>query len=186
VLVSGEGCTWEPDTGQFHLELTGRVPPGSKSPLPPPDPDPPGIAGSAADAWYERAVLLEAEAPAEAAEAYRRALQLDPMHADAHVNLGRLLHEDGALALAEAHYRNAMAAEPGNERAWYNLGVALEDQGNPDAAVEAYEEALRLDPDLGMAHFNLSRLFEVAQRPSDALRHLASYKRTLDRGQAPA
>jgi tetratricopeptide (TPR) repeat protein len=193
VLVRDEGRTWEPDTGQIHLELGGDAPipatsrtlkgPTGASCGPPAPAVAVAVAMAVADEWYERGLELEKDSPDRAREAYRRALALEPGHADAHVNLGRLLHEEGLLGEAEGHYRAAAAAEPGNGRALYNLGVALEDQGRADAAVEAYETALSLDPELGVAHFNLSRLFEAAGRPEDALRHLASYKRILDRGR---
>lgn len=182
VLVRDEGRTWEPDTGQIHLELELRTPTSSAvSTARPGSFAQEGPAQPTADAWYERGLDLEVESAALAMEAYRRALALEPTHGDAHVNLGRLLHEEGSLASAEAHYREAVAADPDNARALYNLGVALEDQGRTAAAVEAYEGALDLDADLAAAHFNLSRLYEATGRAEDALRHLAGYKRILDR-----
>lgn len=185
VLVRDDGHSWEPDTGQIHLALGECVRPTDAEPEvgAPPGPgwNTPAPALSADD-WYERAANLEPDAPLRAKRAYGEALALDPGHADAHLNLGRLLHEEGAVAEAEKHYRAALVADDANGRAFYNLGVVLEDQGRHAEAVDAYEEALALDPDLAVAHFNLSRLFEAAHRPADALRHLASYKRILARG----
>ena len=49
--------------------------------------------------------------PGKAAlRAYRQAIALDPKLADAHVNLGWLLHEAGNLAQAERAYRDGIAA----------------------------------------------------------------------------
>src|SRR5437867_2520907 len=62
--------------------------------------------------WYERGCDLEEDAPAEGREAYRRALEIEPHHAGAHVNLGRLLHEAGDAAAAADHYRIAAQAAP--------------------------------------------------------------------------
>ncbi len=135
-----------------------------------------------ADDWFDAAVDLEAVSTDDAVAAYRRALELDPGHSDAHLNLGRLLHEEGRLDEAETHYRRAANADPRSARAFYNLGVALEDRSAVSGAVEAYEAALRLDPELAVAHFNLSRLLEADGRSAEALAHLAAYKKILDRG----
>jgi tetratricopeptide (TPR) repeat protein len=197
VLVRDGGRTWEPDTGQIHLGLEeapatgsgdhdGNAPRNTDTLPGPRDAADrtPGWGGPqrVADTdWYEEAVALEVDSPEAAKRAYRKALELAPDHADAHLNLGRLLHEEGLLAEAEAHYRAAADADPGNSRCPYNLGVALEDQGRAAEAAEAYATSLELDPDLAVAHFNLSRLLEAAHRPEGALRHLAAYKRLLDR-----
>lgn len=127
--------------------------------------------------WYELACDLEAVAPAEARDAYRRAVELDPRHADAHVNLGRLFHERGEVAAAETHYRIALAEAPEHATAWFNLGVALEDLGRVEEAAAAYESVLTEDPNHADSHFNLGRLHERAGRKAVALRHLAAYRR---------
>lgn len=127
--------------------------------------------------WYELGLELEAVAPAEARDAYRRALELDAHHADAHVNLGRLLHEQGLVAEAAQHYRLALAESPAHPTAAFNLGIALEDLGKPAAAIEAYREAIHADPALADAHFNVARLYETAGKKAAALRHLSMYRK---------
>src|SRR5438128_1663606 len=131
---------------------------------------------SAAD-WYELGLELEVAAPGEARDAYRRALELDAHHADAHVNLGRLLHEQGLVEEAERHYRLALSANPDLATAAYNLGIALEDLDRPADAVEAYRQALAADPRLADAHYNVARLYERLGKKAAALRHLSSYER---------
>lgn len=133
--------------------------------------------------WYERGCALEASDPDAAIAAYRRAVAGRPDLADAHNNLGRLLHDRGELALAEDHYRRAAAADGTVALYAYNLGVALEDQGRAVEAIMAYEQALELDPRLADAHFNLARQIELAARSAGddlmlrrAVRHLLSYR----------
>jgi tetratricopeptide (TPR) repeat protein len=195
VLVRDEDRVWEPDTGQMRIDFADQGEAGTVgSPrgdepvrLNREDPGPSvtdaaaGALGSA-DEWYDAAVDLEAVSVGEAIDAYTRAIDLDPAHSDAHLNLGRLLHEAGRLEEAEAHYRQAVQADPRSARAFYNLGVALEDRGLRPGAVEAYEAALRLDSELAVAHFNLARLFEAAGREPEAIGHLAEYKRLIRRG----
>ncbi len=181
VLVRDADTMWDPDSGQLQMdfavsEVASEAEPVARRALE----ERAESAQLTADDWYNTGVDLEAVAPDRAKEAYERALELDPSFADAHLNLGRLVHEQGAVAEAEEHYRTATTVDPKSGRAFYNLGVALDDQGSAAGAIEAYEAALRLDPDLAVAHFNLSRLFEAEGRDADALSHLAAYKRLLD------
>ena len=134
----------------------------------------------AASDWYRLGCDVEAASPADARDAYRRAVELEPHHADAHVNLGRLLHEDGKTAAAEVHYRIALTANPRHAAAAFNLGVALEDRGRLREAARAYERALASDPDFLDAHYNLGLLYEKLGKPSAAIRHLSAYKKALD------
>ncbi len=185
VLVRDEDTVWEPDSGQLAMdfsvaEVAQRVAPHARRVLAAQA----GAPDMSADDWYDAALDLEAVSSESATAAYREALTLDPEHADAHVNLGRLLHEQGALAEAETHYRKAAAADHESGRAQYNLGVVLEDQGRSAEAMDAYREALAVDGALGAAHFNLSRLYEAAGDEAAALSHLAAYKRLLEGARA--
>lgn len=181
IVVHDRGAAWSPASGQLQLdftvaELAGRVAPlarGVTLAASPPESTQP----LTADAWYDLALDLESYAPAEARDAYARAIQLDARHADAHVNLGRLLQEEQRLAEAEAHYRRALDAQPAHATAAFNLGIVLEDLGRPDEAARAYGQAVAADPGLADAHFNLSRLYEQAGDRAAALRHLQSYRR---------
>ncbi len=193
VLVSAEGGrvvardddrVWDPGTGQMHMDFSGS-PGKGEGPIEPRRFVSPEVGEpTSADEWYDHGVDLEAAEPDGARSAYERALVLDPEHPEAHLNLGRLVHEAGDLAAAEYHYRRTLMVDPENARAFYNLGVALEDQGHRAGATDAYEAALRLDPDLAAAHFNLSMLYEKVGREADALAHLVAYKRVLRGGGA--
>ena len=129
-----------------------------------------------ADAWYELASDLELSDIAEACAAYEKAIALDPDHIDAHVNLGRILHEDGKPADAEKHYRAALAADPSHSVATFNLGVALDDLGRLSEAAETYRRAIELDPDNPDAHYNLAGILERQNDKAGAVRHLTRYR----------
>ncbi len=183
VVVRDGGTRWQPDSGQMVLDfevsdLAARVAPlaaGAAEALR-------GGAPLSADEWFELALELEAVAPDEARKAYERTLELDPSHVDAHVNLGRLLHEEGRAGDAETEYRRALALNAAYATAAFNLGTALEDLGRPAEAMQAYRQALASDPGLADAHFNLSRLYEQAGDRLAALRHLRSYKQLIEAG----
>lgn len=130
-----------------------------------------------ADALFAAAVALEEGDAEEAINAYAEALAADPHHADAHVNLGRLLHQAKRFREAEAHYIAALVARPTDVTATFNLGVVLEDLGRIDEALMRYRETIELDPLHVDAYFNCSRLFELKGEKIAALRHLKDYRR---------
>lgn len=139
--------------------------------------------GTSATSWYDTGCRLETTDPGRAIAAYERAVAGRPGFADAHNNLGRLLHDAGSVAAAESSYRLAICADPTVALYWYNLGVAVEDQGRRSEAVAAYERALALDPDAADAHYNLARLLELTGRQTGddamlqrAVRHLLRYR----------
>ena len=179
IIVSDGETTWSPESGQMQLdfavaELATRAAPMARR-----------AAKAArkvedelsAGDWYELGLELEVATPAEARDAYRRALELDAHHADAHVNLGRLLHEQGLVEEAERHYRLALREAPDHATAAYDLGIALEDLDRPADAIEAYRAALVTDPRLADAHYNIARLYEKVGKKAAALRHFSAYRR---------
>ena len=129
-----------------------------------------------ADDLYRIAGTLEETDPVHAVHTYRQALALDPGHADAHVNLGRLLHEAGELAEAERHYRATLGLRPDDATAAFNLAVAIEDQGRDDEALEQYERAITIDGRNADAHYNAARLYEKIGKYTAAIRHLRAYR----------
>lgn len=173
VVVSDGGPPWNPESGQLHLDFTVAELERAAAPLHTRT-DQPDIAPGADD-WFARGLELELVSSREAMAAYERALELNPSHADAHVNLGRLLHEARRHADAEQHYRAALATGP-NATAAYNLGIVLEDRRRAREAVNAYRIALEADPRFADAHYNLARLYEHLGDKTSALRHLKSYR----------
>ena len=185
VVVRDGRDVWNPESGQavFDFELAELARGAATLPLRVPTREEDGKTDDPerGSDWYERGAELEEDAPEEAMAAYRRALELDPDLADAHVNLGRLLHERGEIAEAERHYRLALAARPDDTTAAYNLGVVLQDLGRLREAADAYVAALDLDRTLADAHYNLSGIYEQLGEPEAAFRHLRTY-RTLITG----
>jgi tetratricopeptide (TPR) repeat protein len=181
-VVAWDGASrWQPESGQFLfnfdasrvLQRASRV---ARLPTPPKS-TPTRLPQLTADEWCDLAMELEEASPLEARAAYHHAIDLDPHHTTARINLGRLLHGEGNLAGAEAHYRDALRHDPANALAWYNLGVLLEDRQQPDEALACYERAVRADAQLADAHYNLALLYERKGRQRDAVRHLAIFRR---------
>jgi tetratricopeptide (TPR) repeat protein len=125
---------------------------------------------------YERGCAVEESNPTEAREYYRRALARDGDCPEAHVNLGRLLHEAGEVHAALLHYRSALRARPADATAAFNVGVALEDLNMVADAIAAYEHAITIEPQSADAHYNVARLLEQAGKPEIAVKHLLIYR----------
>lgn len=178
VVIHEDNQVYNPTSGQIHFdfsvaELAGNVAPLAKKAV--------QEAASSTDIltsddWFDLAVDLEVVSPDDAPAAYLRAIELDPTHSDAHVNLGRLYQETAEHALAEDHYRRAMQIAPDNALAAFNLGTLLEDTGRIHEAIEVYGKA----PTLADAHYNLSRLYELVGRHAEALQHLKTYRNLKD------
>lgn len=182
IVVRDGDATWNPESGQVLFdfgvaELAEKVAPLARKKA---------EAAMKAEAklraidWFVLAVELEQTSPHEAREAYRRALELEPDSIEARVNLGRLLHQLGLLAEAEAEYRYAVELYPRDATAWFNLGVVLEDRGRLEEAISAYELAVELEPALGDAFYNLARLYEDLGDTARAMRCLRAYKKLTE------
>ncbi len=174
VVVRDGRSRWNPESGQrlfdFEIaEIARRVAPLARQASEP----------LRAEEWFELGCEIEASSPAEARDAYRRSIELDPDHTGAHTNLGRLLHEEGELAAAEAHYRAALRSDAEDATAAFNLGVVLEDSERPAEAIAAYEQAVAADRRAADAHYNLARLYEKVGNPAAAVRHWKSYRRLV-------
>ena len=183
VVVQDGGTVWTPEDGQVLFDfavsdLATRVAPMARRNIR--EARRGDDSGLTAEDWYALGCDLEMTDAKEARDAYRRAVEIDPFHADSHVNLGRLLHEEGEPRAAEAHYRVALAANPEHATAAFDLGVALEDMARLDEAAASYRRALEIDPDLADAHFNIAGIFEKRGRRQAAIRHLKAYRQLID------
>jgi tetratricopeptide (TPR) repeat protein len=184
IVVDDGHIRWTPDSGQvvFDFERRAHAPVTPLVPVrPPAAPANDSGAELTAHELYERGCALEESAPVEARDFYLRALARDAKLADAHVNVGRLLHEAGEVTEALSHYRQALAIRPQDATAAFNVGVALEDLGLRDEAIAAYSKAIECDAKSADAHYNLARLLEQSGKPEVAIRHLLIYRQLTRR-----
>ena len=141
---------------------------------------------SQAEVLFEAGSLLDngdAEGQMEAAEAYRRALELDPYLVPALVNLANIHYSRDELAEAQALYERATTLDPDMFEAHYNLGNISHDLARYPAAQASYREALRLNPGYADAHFYLAVTLEKSGRSTDARPHWQAYQNLAPNGE---
>ncbi len=133
IVVRDGETTWNPDSGQVVIDFQVRDLATRAAPIARRTARAAQAAQADydADGWYELGLELEAVAPQEARDAYRRALELDPHHADAHVNLGRLLQEEDLTEEAETHLARLYEKAGKKAAALRHLGIYRRLVGDP-------------------------------------------------------
>ncbi len=109
-------------------------------------------------------VLLTDHRTDEAMPYITEALRLRPNLAEARINYGAALSEQGNFDAAAAEYRRALELDPANPDAHEGLGVVLTQKGQfPEAFanLDAAEKSRPADADM---HYNLGRLYGVSGR----------------------
>ena len=173
VVVWDGKASWQPDSGQFLFNFDARsVVHTAKLPASKPVKE-----ILSAQHWFNLGTELETTSTEEAERAYLRALELDPKMSDAHLNLGKLYHDNGKLDKSEGHYRAAMECAPRDAAPYFNLGVLLEDLKKPQDAARCYQDALDRDPDFADAHYNLGLVLESLGKKDQAFTHLRTARK---------
>jgi TolB-like protein/Tfp pilus assembly protein PilF len=90
---------------------------------------------------------------------FKRAIELNPNDATAHVWYGFYLDAMGRQAENLAQRRRAYELDPSNPTANAGLGIALFRAGHAREAIAVLDEAIRLNPDFAMAHENLGAVY---------------------------
>lgn len=114
---------------------------------------------------------------AEASDAYRQALELDPDHWNAHNNLGNALARLGRPEQAVREYEESLRINPDHADTHDNLALSLAALGRTDEAIEHHREATRLNPSHPKAHHNLAIMLRRAGQLEEAF---ASARRAVE------
>ena len=109
----------------------------------------------------------------EACELYRQAVEADPAHASAYLNLGAALEASGNPEAAARAYAALLGVDPDNPFACYNLANVSLARGESARAVELLGKALRAKPAFPEAHVLLSHALDEMGRSGEAAEHLA-------------
>jgi TolB-like protein len=113
-----------------------------------------------------------------AAQAARRALELDPDNASAHVALGSVHRNRNQWAESEAEYRRALELDPENPEAHLQYGQLLMDVGRLTEAIEFLQQAIVLDPGVVVSRKVLAAARLMAGQYEETLAELDRADRT--------
>jgi Flp pilus assembly protein TadD len=125
--------------------------------------------------------LRRLDRDAEAEQALRHAVALEPDHPGALLNLSSLLIDRFALDEAESVMRRGASAHPADPAIRVNLASALFHQGKYSDAAAAAEAALALSPDHPQAHYTLASIQLLWGRLKEGF---AGYEWRIPCGQA--
>jgi Flp pilus assembly protein TadD len=110
---------------------------------------------------------------AQAESAFVQALTIDSTHVKSHLNLGRVLLEDGQPDSALEHIERAIALDSTSSEPLRLQGRAFEALGKTDDAIVAYQRAIAKNDSDTWAMNNLGVLYMQVQRFEDAIGPLA-------------
>ncbi len=133
----------------------------------------------AADALIDEGSRAENEGHrADACACYRRAVDVAPRYARAHLNLGIALEAMGDASGAIASFEAALAHDPGDPYASYNLAKLRYTAGELAEAERLLERSLKQRPDFPEALVLAGCVLAAQGRPQDALAHFDGALRT--------
>ena len=113
--------------------------------------------------------LLEQFKYKEAAEAFKRALQIDPKLALARINLSIALFNVPDLPGSQREAQAAIALAPNAPQPHYILGLIAKTQARPDDAVAPFQQVLKIDPNDVGANVNLGQIYSTQRKFTEAI-----------------
>ncbi len=164
------------------LELKRKQPPPFAALM---DPLPEAEASSSEE-YFVAASILDDGDPAnfdEAAQAYRRSLEIDPYLVPALINLANIHYARDEIIEAQALYERAVTLEPDVFEAHFNLGNIYHDLGRYVQAQACYRAALALNPTYADGHFYLAVTLEKNGQSADARQHWKAYQKLAPTGE---
>ena len=185
VVVRHEGLLLEPD-GQLVLEFDGSEDAHDTAlvaPILPAVEEKDSLPSASGEAvlkaldWFEIGCGLDSDAASydKAIEAYRRAVELDPVFSDAHCNLGAALYNKGDREEARSCFDRCLQLQSDHVEARFNLANLFEEEGQQEMALAHYLLALEGDPLYSDIHVSLALLYEKMGRLADGRRHWRRY-----------
>ncbi len=125
---------------------------------------------------FERALMVDEQDDAQAAELYRKAIEQEDCVADSHCNLGIIESKRGNTAKAFDCFTNCLRHNPRHSEAHYNLGNLYFDGNDLRLAQLHYELAAEIDPAFPNVYFNLALVRALNHELTAAVGALTRYQ----------
>jgi tetratricopeptide (TPR) repeat protein len=120
---------------------------------------------------------LDAGQWAQAAEYFRKGLEINPNDVSLRHRLGTALAQLGDKAGAAAQFEEVIRRDSTQARAHFSLGVLLNEAGQYDEAIAHFKTAIQHEPGYVQARVQLAGVLARAGRPGEAV---AEYARALE------
>ncbi len=123
-----------------------------------------------ADALHLLGMVAHAQQDSnQAIELIEKAILLEPLTADYHINIASVFMALGRTADAKTHAKTAVKINGQASKAYFNLGNALFAEGSVEDAVQAFKQALDLEPgnQFYWANYLFALNFSAAASPED-------------------
>jgi tetratricopeptide (TPR) repeat protein len=120
---------------------------------------------------------LDAGQWAQAADYFRKGLEINPADVSLRHRLGTALAQMGDKAGAAAEFEEVIRRDPTQARAQYSLGVLLNEARQYDEAITRFQSAIQHEPGYVQARVQLAGVLARAGRPGEAV---AEYARALE------
>jgi Tfp pilus assembly protein PilF len=141
------------------------------------DPHLPGIHFELAEALNSS---LEPALKSEAEPEYKLAIAANKFDEKALTRLGDITADKGNFDEATTYYKQALALSPGDTDAEIGLAFIFVQKNDLNAALPLLEHVVADDPTNVLAHYRLSTVYHRLNRPDDAKREVAEYKKYKD------
>ena len=113
--------------------------------------------------------LLEQFKYKDGADAFKRALQIDPKLALAKINLAIALYNEPDLPASQREAQAAIALAPNAPQPHYILGLIAKSQARMDEAIGPFLQVLKIDPNDVGANVNLGQIYSQQRKYPEAI-----------------
>ncbi len=116
-----------------------------------------------------------------AIEAFNRAIEINPRHADAYNNRGLAYVNKGQYDHAISDFNKAIEINPKNAAAYNNRGYAYVNKGQYDRAISDYTKAIEINPKNVAAYYNRGHVYLV--KLGNKVKGCADWKKACKLGE---